>query len=114
MDAFYDGFPSSLLKLCEERGGENIQREDYQIRGVVDKLMLLLDLGVIGNEPVEYKGREIVPLDIFHELIYPTVKFYEAEGDRYIPVLLVRVEGKKAGADLAVNYENVCCTHSNL
>ena len=56
---------------------------------------------------MEYGGQEIVPLDFFHELIYPIVKFDEEEGDRDITVLLVRVEGKKGDSELSVSYEMV-------
>ena len=107
MEAFYDGFPSSLLVLCEELGVKTFKAKTIRYEGFVDKLMFLLDLGVIGDAPVEYGGREIVPLEFFHELIYPIVKFDEAEGDRDITVLLVRVEGKKGDSELSVSYEMV-------
>jgi lysine 6-dehydrogenase len=107
MEAFYDGFPSSLLKLCKERGVKVFKGKTVRYAGYVDKLMFLLDLGVIGKEPVTYQGGEIVPLDFFHELIYPIVKFDEAEGDRDLTVLLTRVEGMKGGSEMIVTYEMV-------
>jgi saccharopine dehydrogenase-like NADP-dependent oxidoreductase len=67
--------------------------------------MFLLDLGVISSKPITYQGREIVPVDLFHELIYPIIKFDEAAGDRDITVLQVSVSGKKGGIDIDVNYE---------
>jgi len=107
MEAFYDGYPSSLLRLCEERGVRTFKGKTIRYVGFVDKLMFLLDLGVIGSEPVVYQGREIVPLDFFHELIYPIVRFDEAEGDKDLTVLLVRVEGIKDGSEVCVEYEMV-------
>jgi lysine 6-dehydrogenase len=107
MEAFYDGFPSSLLKLCEERGVRVFKGKTVRYAGFVDKLMFLLDLGVIGNEPVAYQGGEIVPLDFFHELIFRIVRFDEAEGDRDITVLLTRIEGVKGGSEMIVTYEMV-------
>ena len=107
MEAFYDGFPSSLLKLCEEKGVKVFKGKTVRYAGYVDKLMFLLDLGVIGKEPVAYKGGEIVPLDFFHELIYPIVRFDEAGGDRDITVLLTRVEGTKGESEMIVTYEMV-------
>lgn len=107
MEAFNDGFPSSLLKLCEEKGVKTFKGKTVRYDGYVSKLMFLLDLGVIGSEPVEYGGEEIVPVDFFHELIYPIIRFDEEEGDRDLTVLLVRVEGKKEGSDLVTNYEMV-------
>jgi len=107
MEAFYDGFPSSLLMLCEEKGVKTFKGKTIRYEGFVDKLMFLLGLGVIGADPVDYNGQEIVPLDFFHELIYPLIKFDEEEGDRDLTVLLVRVEGRKGDSEIAVNYEMV-------
>jgi len=107
MEAFYDGYPSSLLKLCAERGVRAFKGKTIRYAGFVDNLMFLLDLGVIRNEPVTYQGREIVPLDFFHELIYPLVRFDESEGDRDITVLLVRVVGTKGDSEACVEYEMV-------
>jgi lysine 6-dehydrogenase len=107
MEAFYDGFPSSLLKLCEERGVRVFKGKTVRYAGFVDKLMFLLDLGVIKDESVAYQGGEIVPLDFFHELVYPIVRFDEAEGDRDLTVLLTRVEGLKGGSEMIVSHEMV-------
>lgn len=107
MEAFYDGYPSSLLKLCAEKGVKTFKGKTIRYAGFVDKLMFLLDLSVIGKDPVTYKGEEIVPLDFFHELIYPIVRFDEAAGDRDITVLLVRVVGKKGDSEMYVTYDMV-------
>jgi len=105
MEAFIDGFPSSLLKLCQEKNVKNFRGKTIRYSGFVDKLMFLLDLGVISSKPIVYQGREIVPVDLFHELIYPIIKFDEALGDRDITVLQVNTSGKSGGRDINVNYE---------
>ena len=107
MEAFVDGFPSSLLKLCQEKRVENFRGKTIRYGGFVEKLMFLLELGVIGSKPITYQGREIVPLDLFHELIYPIIRFDEGAGDRDITVLLVRVSGKSGGLDVDVTYDMV-------
>lgn len=107
MEAFYDGYPSSLLKLCAERGVKTFKGKTIRYRGFVGKLLFLLDLGIIAEEPVAYQGRDIVPLDFFHKLIYPVVRFDEAEGDRDITVLRVRVVGVKGDSEMYVAYEMV-------
>ena len=106
MEAFYDGHPSSLLILCKEKGVKTFKGKTIRYKGFVDNLKFLLDLGVISSEPVFYHGQKIVPLDFFHELVYPLVKF-DPQTDRDITVLLVRVEGKKNNSDLCVTYEMV-------
>ena len=107
MEAFVDGFPSSLLKLCQEKRVENFRGKTIRYGGFVEKLMFLLELGVIGSKPITYQGREIVPLDLFHELIYPIIRFDEGAGDRDITILLVRVSGKSGGLDVDVTYDMV-------
>jgi lysine 6-dehydrogenase len=107
MEAFIDGFPSSLLKLCQEKKVKNFRGKTIRYSGYVDKLMFLLDLGVISSKPVKYEGREIIPVDFFHELIYPIIKFDEKAGDKDITVLLVRVTGKSDGKDVDVSYDMV-------
>jgi len=107
MEAFYDGYPSSLLKLCLEKGVKTFKGKTVRYEGYVDKLMFLKDLGVIGEKPVSFQGVEIVPVDFFQDLIYPLVKFDESRGDRDITILLVRVNGKKDGSDIQISYDLV-------
>ena len=107
MEAFYDGYPSSLLKLCAERGVRTFKGKTVRYAGYVDKLMFLQGLGIIDQEPVVYQGREIVPLEFFHKLVYPLVRFDDAEGDRDITILLVRVQGRKGHTDMCVTYKMV-------
>lgn len=107
MEAFIDGFPSSLLKVCQEKKVKNFRGKTIRYGDFVEKLMFLLDLGVIGSKPVTYQGKEIVPVDFFHELIYPIIKFDEKAGDRDITVLLVKASGKSGELDIDVTYDMV-------
>ncbi|MFP3952477.1 MAG: saccharopine dehydrogenase family protein [Candidatus Bathyarchaeia archaeon] len=75
MEAFYDGYPSSLLKLCEQKGVETFKVKTIRYKGFVDRLSFLMDLGLISSEPVNYKGIDIIPVDFFQDLVYPLVKF---------------------------------------
>jgi lysine 6-dehydrogenase len=107
MEAFLDGFPSSLLKLSLEKGVRNFRGKTVRYSGYVEKIMFLNDLGLISEKPVDYEGKEVVPRELFHKVIYPLVKFDTAAGDRDITVLLVRVEGKKGSSDISVSYDMV-------
>ena len=107
MEAFVDGYPSSLLRLCLERGVKNFRGKTIRYSGFVDKIMFLNDLGLISEKPVDYEGKEVVPRELFHKIIYPLVKFDTEAGDRDITVLLVRVEGRKDGSDVSVSYDMV-------
>ena len=107
MEAFLDGFPSSLLKLCQERNVKNFKGKTIRYEGFVNKLMFLLELGIISNKPIIYKGKEIIPVDFFNEVIYPIIKFDEKGGDRDITILLVGVSGKSKSVNVKVTYDMV-------
>ena len=107
MEAFIDGYPSSLLKLCMEKGVKNFKGKTIRYAGFVDKIMFLNDLGLISTTPVEYDGNQIIPRELFHKIIYPLVKFDPSTGDRDITVLLVRVEGKKEDSEITIGYDMV-------
>ena len=107
MEAFTDGYPSSLLKLCIEKGVQNFRGKTIRYEGFVDKIQFLDDLGLIGTDPVDYEGKEVVPRELFHKIIYPLVKFDTEKGDRDLTVLFVRVEGIKDGNETSISYEMV-------
>lgn len=107
MEAFTDGYPSSLLKLCIEKGVENFRGKTIRYAGFVDKIQFLNDMGLISTEPVDYDGKEVIPRELFHKIIYPLVKFDTDEGDRDITVLLVRVKGTKDGNETTISYDMV-------
>ena len=107
MEAFVDGYPSSLLKLCVEKGVQNFRGKTIRYSGFVDKIMFLKDLGLISEEPIDYDGAKVVPREFFHKIIYPLVRFDTAEGDRDLTVLLVRVSGTKDGKEMNISYDMV-------
>jgi len=107
MEAFTDGYPSSLLKLCVEKGVKSFRGKTIRYSGFVDKIMFLNDLGLISEEPIDYGGTEVIPRELFHKVIYPLVKFDTDAGDRDLTVLLVRVEGERNGNELIIEYDMV-------
>jgi lysine 6-dehydrogenase len=106
MEAFYDGYPSRLLTLCMEKGVKTFVGKTIRYAGFVKKLKFLCDLGIIREEPVIHQGQKIVPLNFFHELVYPLVKF-DPEYDRDVTILLVEVDGKKGNSRMHVTFEMV-------
>ena len=107
MEAFTDGYPSSLLRLCVEKGVKSFRGKTIRYSGFVDKIMFLNDLGLISEDPIDYDGTEVVPRELFHKVIYPLVKFDTEAGDRDLTVLLVRVEGEKDGNEIVIEYDMV-------
>ncbi|MCB2173210.1 saccharopine dehydrogenase NADP-binding domain-containing protein [archaeon] len=107
MEAFTDGYPSSLLKLGLEKGVKSFRGKTIRYNGFVEKIKFLDDLGLISEDPVDYEGTKVVPRELFHKIIYPLVKFDTDEGDRDLTVLLVRVEGIKDGNEVVIEYDMV-------
>lgn len=107
LEAFLDGYPSSLLRLCIEKGVKNFRGKTIRYSGFVDKVMFLNDLGLISEDEYEYNGVKIVPRELFHKIIYPLVKFDPEEGDRDLTVLMVRVKGFKDESETLINYDMV-------
>jgi len=107
MEAFTDGYPSSLLKLCVEKGVKSFRGKTIRYSGFVDKIMFLNDLGLISEDPIDYDGKEVIPRELFHKVIYPLVKFDTDAGDRDLTVLLVRIEGEKDGNEIVIEYDMV-------
>ncbi|MCW4048180.1 MAG: saccharopine dehydrogenase NADP-binding domain-containing protein [Candidatus Bathyarchaeota archaeon] len=107
MEAFVDGYPSSLLKLCIEKGVKNFRGKTIRYSGFVDKILFLNDLGLISTEPINYEGKEVIPRELFHKIIYPLIKFDTNTGDRDLTVLLVQVDGKKDGSEKSIRYDMV-------
>ncbi len=105
MEAFIDGYPSSLLKLCLEKNVKTFRGKTIRYDGFVDKIEFLLQLGVAGSKPVQFQGKEIIPVEFLHELIFPIVKFDEAAGDRDITVMLTSIKGKKKDLEIEVTHE---------
>ena len=107
MEAFTDGYPSSLLKLCVEKGVKSFRGKTIRYGGFVEKIQFLDDLGLISEEPVDYEGHEVIPRELFHKIIYPLIKFDTDAGDRDLTVLLIKVEGVKDGNATTVSYDMV-------
>jgi len=107
MEAFYDEHSSSLLNFCMEKGVKTFQGKTIRYRGFIDTLRVLQSLGTLSEEPVVHHGQEIVPLNFFHELVYPAVRFDREAGDRDVTILLVRIVGKKGNSHMCITYEMV-------
>lgn len=107
MEAFIDGYPSSLLKLCLEKGVRSFRGKTIRYRGFVNKITFLNDLGLISEQSIDYEGNEVIPREFFHKAIYQLVKFDTKLGDRDLTILLVRIEGVKDGNDTTIEYDMV-------
>lgn len=62
------------------------------------------ELGLISDAPISHRGHEIVPRDLFIDVVSPRLR--NPDGDDLV-ALRVRVEGRAGGADAAVQYDLV-------
>ncbi len=62
------------------------------------------ELGLISSAPVAHAGREVVPRDLFIDIVSPRLR--NPDGDDLV-ALRVRVEGRKDGEDAAVQFDLV-------
>ncbi len=68
-------------------------------------MKFLEECGLLSKEPIEFKGQDTVPFELFSKIIYPKVRLEEGEKD--ITVLRVMVEGAKEGYEACYIFEMV-------
>jgi lysine 6-dehydrogenase len=60
------------------------------------------ELGLLGNEPIEVKGKQVVPRDLFIAAVHP--KLFKPEG-RDLVALKVEVSGSSKGKPASVTFQ---------
>jgi len=93
--------PVSLSRFM----GKGLKHVDLKL-GTPDMpiMKFVVELGLLGDEPVDVGGVKVVPQDLFFKLIPPTLSFEEVENKIKAGILIdahecyvVEVEGEKAG-----------------
>jgi lysine 6-dehydrogenase len=59
------------------------------------------DLGLLANEPIEVKGKKVVPRDVFIAAVHP--RLFKPDG-RDLVALQVQVTGKKGGKPRSITF----------
>jgi lysine 6-dehydrogenase len=105
MEAYYEGFPKTLYGV--EKFDQVMRCTESTVRyaGYCEKVNFLADCGLLSREPIIHKGQEIVPFDVFNEIIYPLVELKEGEKD--LTVQRVKVCGKKDGTSMTHIFDMV-------
>lgn len=81
-----------------------IKSYDYKTiryKGHYEKVKVMLDLGLLGLEPVDVKGQKVVPRDLFHAVVEPQITFPE---DKDLLVLRVTCKGVQDGQSKTYQY----------
>lgn len=105
LECFYDGFPETLHLVEKFEGVQRCTEKTVRYEGYCEKVNFLDECGLLSREPIEFRGREIVPFAAFSKIIHPKVRLEEEERD--ITVLRVKVKGEKDGREILYTYDMV-------
>lgn len=95
LEAFYTDGLRSLAKNIKAR---NLGEMTLRWPGHVEQMRLLRSMGLFEETPRNLGGREVVPLDVAADLLFPMWKMEPEKGDRDLTVMEIDVHGFK-GAD---------------
>jgi len=96
LEGYYEGFPETLRGVEKFDQVKRCTESTVRYAGYCEKVSFLTECGLLSRESIKYKNQEIVPFNVFNEIIYPSVRLEENERD--LTVLKVRVGGNKDGA----------------
>ncbi len=95
LEAFYTDGLRSLAKNIKAR---NLGEMTLRWPGHVEQMRLLRSMGLFEEDPRKLGGKEVVPLDVAADLLFPMWKMDPEKGDRDLTVMQIEVHGFK-GSD---------------
>lgn len=95
LEAFYTDGLRSLAKNVRAR---NMGEMTLRWPGHVDQMRLLRTMGLFEETPKILGGKEVVPLDVVADMLFPLWKMEPEKGDRDLTVMEIDVHGFK-GSD---------------
>lgn len=92
LEAFYtDG----LRSLAKNIKAKNLGEMTLRWPGHVEQMRLLRTMGLFEKEPKILGGKEVVPLDVAADMLFPLWKMEPEKGDRDLTVMEIDVHGFK-------------------
>lgn len=88
LESWHEGMMPWLLDMEEFRGISEGSQKTVRWPGYAAKATVLLDLGLLGTEPIDVRGTAITPKEFVDTLLFPQVRLADGEGD----ITLFRVE----------------------
>jgi lysine 6-dehydrogenase len=101
LEAFHTGGGISTLPFAYKDKIDVMEYKTLRYPGHVAIMHPIRELGLLGNEPIEVKGKKVVPRDLFIAAVHP--KLHKPEG-RDLVALQVQVTGQKAGKPARVTF----------
>ena len=100
LEAFNTDGLRSLLATSEI---PNMKEKTLRYPGHIEKMAVLREAGFFATDPVVVDGREVRPLDVTAQLLFPAWKLEPGEGD--LTVMQIIVDGEKDGRRLRYTYD---------
>ncbi|HET6796398.1 MAG TPA: saccharopine dehydrogenase C-terminal domain-containing protein [Gemmatimonadales bacterium] len=101
LEAFHTGGGISTLPFAYQGKIDVMEYKTLRYPGHAALVRPIRDLGLLANEPIEVKGRKVVPRDVFIAAVHP--RLYKPDG-RDLVALQVRVTGKKGGKPQSITF----------
>jgi lysine 6-dehydrogenase len=100
-EAFTTSGATSTAPWTYEGRVKNYDYKTIRYKGHYDKFKIFLEMGLLDLEPVNVKGQQVVPRDLFHAVVTPQIDFPE---DKDLLVLRVTCRGEKDGKPKSIEY----------
>jgi lysine 6-dehydrogenase len=94
LEAFHTGGGISTLPFAYQGKIDVMEYKTLRYPGHASVMRPIRDLGLLSNDPIEVKGKKVVPRDVFIAAVSP--RLHKPEG-RDLVALQVEVTGKRAG-----------------
>jgi lysine 6-dehydrogenase len=102
LEAFHTGGGISTMPFAWQDRIDVMEYKTLRYPGHVAVMRPIRELGLLGNEPVEVKGKQVVPRDLFIAAVHP--KLFKPEG-RDLVALKVEVSGTSKGKPASVTFQ---------
>jgi lysine 6-dehydrogenase len=101
LEAFHTGGGISTLPFAYQGKIDVMEYKTLRYPGHAAVVRPIRDLGLLANEPIEVKGKKVVPRDVFIAAVHP--RLHKPAG-RDLVALQVQVAGMKGGKPHAVTF----------
>jgi lysine 6-dehydrogenase len=101
LEAFHTGGGISTLPFAYQDKVDVMEYKTLRYPGHAAVIRPIRDLGLLANEPIEVKGKKVIPRDVFIAAVHP--RLFKPEG-RDLVALQVQVTGQKAGRPHSVTF----------
>jgi lysine 6-dehydrogenase len=101
LEAFHTGGGISTLPFAYQGKIDVMEYKTLRYPGHAAVIRPIRDLGLLGNVPIDVKGKKVVPRDVFIAAVHS--RLYKPEG-RDLVALQVQATGKKGGKPHSVTF----------